>query len=153
MELTTNLLLRINQTSQRMELSFYIDETIALKTFINNCYSGRVTAQCVFEEWLVWCEENHHNLHRANWLIIDLLAHFKINADELKGDPIGKRYEWAKNNAIFKCWKDFEKFIIENDLEILFFKYLEDIEFDFKRYLEPLILEKISESIKGLIIN
>ncbi len=155
MKLTTNLLLRINQTNKPMELTFQINETTALRTFINNCYLGQVSAQVVLDEWLQWCEENHHSLkhHRAKWLVFDLLEHFKINADELEGDPIQKRYEWAKNNASFKCWNDFEKFIIDNYLEIQFFKYLEDIKIDFKKYLEPLILEEVSQRINGLVIN
>ncbi len=157
MELTTNLLLRINQTSKPMEINVFINDNIVLKELINNCYLGKYVAQNTFMEWLEWCEENHFNddIEYAKFMILDVVEYFKIDEEEidkLKGQYPQRYYNYVRNNIYFDNWNELEKFIVENSLEKSFFRYVESLNIDIKKYLEPLILKEVAKQIEGLLI-
>jgi hypothetical protein len=157
MELTTNLLLRINLTSKRMEINVFIADDIALKEVINSCYLGKVTAQIVFMEWLEWCEENHFNddIEYAKFMVLDAVEYFKIDEEEIdkiKGRYPQKYYEYVKNNIYFDSWNELEKFIIETSLEKSFLQFVESLGIDINKHLEHLILKEVAKQIEDILI-
>lgn len=157
MELTANLLLKINQTKKPMEINVFITDEIALKEFINSCYLGKYTAQNVFMEWLEWCEENHFNddIEYAKFMVLDIVEYFKIDEEEIdkiKGRYPQRYYEYVKNNIYFDSWNELEKFIIETSLEKSFFQYVKSLNIDINKYLEHLILKEVAKQIEDLLI-
>ncbi len=157
MELTTNLLLRINQTNKPMEINVFITDNIVLKEFINNCYLGKYTVQNIFMEWLEWCEENHFNddIKYAKFMILDVVEYFKIDEEEIdkyKGRYPQRYYAYVRDNIYFDSWNVLTKFIVECSLEKSFFRYVESLNIDIKKYLEPLILEEVAKRIEDLLI-
>lgn len=157
MELTTNLLLRINQTKKPMEINVFITDEIALKELINNCYLGKYTAQSAFMEWLEWCEENHFNddIKYAKFMILDVIEYFKIDEkeiDKIKGRYPQREYEYVRDRIYFDNWNELEKFIVETSSEKSFLKYVESLNIDIKKYLEPLILKEVAKQIEDLLI-
>lgn len=157
MELTTNLLLRINQTSKRMEVNVFIADEIALKEVINNYYLGKYTAQNVFMEWLEWCEENHFNdgIKHAKFIVFDVVEYFKIDEEEIDKIKVQyplRYYEYIKNNIYFDNWNELEKFIIETLSGKSFFQYVKSLNININKYLQPLILKEVAKQIEDLTI-